>query len=70
MTKMRNSALEKFRLWFEYLPSDEPILEMVRQRRRRQTLEDKQRVRDLATTALTLPGIRRLLVAKLRRVKR
>lgn len=69
MTKMR-SALDRFRLWFEYLPSDEPILEMVRQRRRKKTLEDKQKARDLTHFALTLPAIRRKVVAQLRRVKR
>lgn len=69
MTKMR-SHLEKFRLWFEYLPSDEPILEMVRQRRRKNTLDAKQQARDFTHFALTLPAIHRKLVAQLRRVKR
>lgn len=67
---MRNETLDSFRLWFEYLPSDEPILEMVRQRRRRQTLEAKKQAQDLTLWVLTLPGTLKHLVAKLRRVKR
>lgn len=62
--------MELFRLWFEYLPSEEPIHEMLRERRRKQQAEDKKLAKEFAAHALTLPAIRRKVVAQLRRVKR
>ena len=66
MKKMRN----EFKLHYERLASEDPILEQTRQLRRKRTLKEKQDAHNFVYRMLALPPVMRKFVAKLRRVKR
>lgn len=66
MKKMRKTPLERFKLHFEYLPSEEPIMEAVRQYRRQATLKIKREHREIFSWVLTLPGMITKLIAQIR----
>lgn len=67
MTKMR-SSLDRFKLYFEKLPSDDEVERRVREYRRKKRAKEKEQHRKIMA-ALTIP-IMKQVVAQLRRVKR
>ena len=68
MTKTRKGI--SFKLFFEYLPSDEKVFEQVRQYRAKQRKKHKAEVQALTTWIAGTPAFWKHFVAKLRRVKR
>ena len=69
MRKTR-SALDRFRLFYEYLPSDDQVFETVRRYRAEQRKKQKQEVEKIRDWLLSSPAVWRKVVANLRRVKR
>lgn len=69
MTKTR-SALDKFKLFYEYLPSDDRVFEIVRQYRADQRKKQKAETKALLHWVASSPAIWKKVVANLRRVKR
>lgn len=69
MTKMRNDSI-RFKLFFEYLPSDEKVFEQVRKYRAEQRKKKKAEHDALMHWIAASPAVWKHLVAKLRRVKR
>lgn len=69
MTKTR-SALDRFKLYYEYLPSDEAVFELVRQFRAKKRKKDKADLRAFQHWMASSPKVLEKVVAHLRRVKR
>lgn len=68
MTKMRKEI--NFKLFFEYLPSDEKVFEMVRQYRAKVRKKQKAEAQAIMHWVAGTPAFWKHFVAKLRRVKR
>jgi hypothetical protein len=66
---MRNDSI-RFKLFFEYLPSDEKVFEEVRQYRATVRKKEKLELERLLTWVYGTPAFTRKIVAMLRRVKR
>lgn len=69
MKKMRNDAI-RFKLFYEYLPSDDKVFEQIRQYRAAQRKKQKAERDAILAWISASPAVWKHFVAKLRRVKR
>ena len=67
---MTITQLDKFKLYYEYLPSDEAVFALVREYRRKQRAKDRADAKAFQTWIAGSPRVLMKVVAHLRRVKR
>ena len=64
------TTLDKFKLRYEYLPSDEQVFEGIRRYRARQRKKQKAEAAKIVDWLASSPAFWKKFVAQLRRVKR
>ena len=66
---MTTTRLDKFKLYYEYLPSDEAVFALVREARRKKRAKDKADMKAFQHWIAGSPKVLAKVVAHLRRVK-